>query len=56
ASNLYKALGRDGLPAIVWQQLWPVLKHHIVALFKLLLKTATLSLEWRVAKIVPLRR
>ncbi|KAF9728545.1 zinc knuckle [Paraphaeosphaeria minitans] len=56
ASNPYKAPGRDGLPAIVWQQLWPVLKHHIVALFKLSLETATLPSEWRVAKIVPLRK
>jgi len=56
ASNPYKAPGPDDLPAIVWQQLWPVLKHHIVALFRLSLETATIPKAWKVAKIVPLRK
>ena len=56
AAQPYKAPGPDGMPAIVWQELWPLLKDHIVALFRLSLETARIPQAWRVAKIVPLRK
>ena len=56
ASNPHKAPGPDDLPAVVWQQLWPVLRHHITALFRLSLETAILLKAWKIAKIVPLRK
>ena len=30
----WKAPGHDDLPAVVWQQLWPVVKEVVVALFQ----------------------
>jgi Reverse transcriptase (RNA-dependent DNA polymerase)/Endonuclease-reverse transcriptase len=55
-ANPYKAPGSDGLPAVVWQQLWEVLKGHIVALFQLSIQTGKLPERWKTAKIVPLRK
>jgi hypothetical protein len=54
-SSSYKAPGNNGLPAAVWQQLWPVLKEHITRLFTLSLETGTLTRSWMIATIVPLR-
>ena len=56
AAHPYKAPGPDDLPAVVWQELWPVLRNHITALFRLSLETATVPQSWKVAKIVPLRK
>ncbi len=33
AAKSQKALGEDGLLAIVQKETWPVIKHHVVALF-----------------------
>ncbi|KAJ6436136.1 reverse transcriptase [Purpureocillium lavendulum] len=34
AAKPWKAAGTDGLPAMVWRQLWPVVKHRALALFR----------------------
>ena len=56
SANPYKAPGRDGLPAIVWQKLWPVLKTQITTLFQRSLETGKLPQQWKIASIVPLRK
>jgi hypothetical protein len=49
AASPFKAPGSDGLPAVVWQQLWEVLKEHIVALYQLSLGTGKLPQQWKIA-------
>lgn len=34
AARPWKAAGADGLPAMAWRQLWPVVKHRVLALFR----------------------
>ena len=51
-----KAPGRDGLPARVWRELWPVLDDEITQLFAHSLATGRVPKEWKVAKIVPLQK
>ena len=52
----WKAPGRDGFPAIVWRQLWPVIKEEILELFKASLDEGILPRQWREAKIIPLKK
>ena len=52
----WKAPGRDGLPVIVWRQLWPVVKEEILDLFNSLLDNGFLPYQWREAKIIPLKK
>ena len=52
----WKAPGRDGFPAIVWRQLWPVVKEEILDLFKASLDEGILPRQWREAKIIPLKK
>ena len=51
-----KAPGIDGLPTIVWRQLWPVLKHQITHLFNCSIQQGSIPSQWREAKIIPLRK
>ena len=52
----WKAPGRDGLPSMVWQQLWPVVKEEMLGLFRASLDDGILPSQWREAKIIPLKK
>ena len=56
AAKPWKALGDDGLPVVVWQKIWPVIKGHVLALFRTSLEEGALPSQWRHAKIVPLKK
>jgi hypothetical protein len=46
-NNSPKAPGIDGLPASVWQQLWPVIQNKVYCLFKRSLEEGIAGLEDR---------
>ena len=56
AAKPWKAPGEDGLPAMVWRQLWPVVKDRVLLLFRTSLWNGELPTQWRNAKIVPLKK
>ncbi|KAJ6436994.1 reverse transcriptase [Purpureocillium lavendulum] len=56
AAKPWKAAGIDGLPAMVWRQLWPVVKHRVLALFQASLRDGVVPDQWRTAKIIPLKK
>jgi hypothetical protein len=52
----WKAPGEDGLPAMVWRQLWPVVKERVFRIFQTALQYSDLPSQWRKAKIIPLKK
>ncbi|KFG77539.1 hypothetical protein MANI_024416 [Metarhizium anisopliae] len=56
AAKSWKAPGEDGLPTMVWKQVWPVVKQRILSLFRASLGEGELPDQWRHAKIVPLKK
>lgn len=56
ATQSWKAPGEDGLPAIVWKQLWPVVKDRVLLLFQTSLDNGDVPVQWRNAKIIPLKK
>lgn len=52
----FKALGPDGLPAVMWKELWPAVGAWIHSLFTASIEHSSIPQAWRQAKIVPLRK
>jgi ribonuclease HI len=56
AAKSSTAPGEDGLPTLVWKNLWKVLKHLITGIFTAAIKLGHHPRRWRGAKIVVLRK
>ena len=56
AASSYSAGGIDGLPLVVWQKLWPVLKSQLTQLFQNSIKKGEIPEQRKVAKVIPLRK
>jgi len=56
ATKSGKAPGQDGLPTVVWKQVWPVVKDRVLKLFQMSLDQGILPRQWKQAKIIPLKK
>ena len=44
------------MPAMVWRQIWLVVKERVLLLFQDSLDTGVLPAQWKTAKIIPLKK
>lgn len=56
ATSPDRAAGRDGLTTRVWREVWPGLQQQICQLFSTSLRQGKLPEQWKVAKIIPLKK
>ena len=56
AARSCKAPGDDGLLAMVWKQVWPMVKERVLRLFQSSLDDGEIPTKWRNAKIIPLKK
>lgn len=52
----WKAPGEDGLPVMVWKQVWSVVRHWVLSIFQLSFDQGRLPDQWRHAKIIPFKK
>ena len=52
----WKAAREDGIPAGVWRQVWPAVSESVRHLFQTSLDTGVIPQQWKVAKIIPLKK
>jgi hypothetical protein len=52
----WKGAGEDGLPAGVWRQVWPAVSESVRQLFQTSLDTGAQPRQWKIAKIIPLKK
>lgn len=56
AASPFTGAGMDGMAAVVWQKIWPVIKTSVTALFRASMSQGILPEAWKIAKIIPLRK
>lgn len=56
AVKSWKAPGEDGLPVIMWKQVWPVVKNQVMTIFLAFLEEGMLPDQQRYIKIILLKK